>query len=177
MHMATQKRRRPAFSMLELVIVLAIGAIIGAIAIPRLSSASSDSGTVAYTADLVMVQSAIERYATEHGGQYPTKADFAAQLTRFTDINGSVSAVKTNTHIYGPYLRKVPDLFIGSISPDEKGEDAGDDVDGNGEVEAIVEDTEGDDTGWRYDARSGRVRAVNRPFEVHAPNKFLDSGG
>src|SRR3954453_19894807 len=104
----TGRRAPQGFSLIELVIVVVIIGIIAAIAIPRLSRGSAGAADSALLGDLAVLRNAIDLYATEHGGTYPALATFDPHLTQFTDSNGGVSATKEPTHIYGPYLRKVP---------------------------------------------------------------------
>src|SRR4051812_50208690 len=105
--------RRGGFSLIELVIVVVIIGIIAAIAIPRLSRGSAGAADSALAGNLTVLRNAVDLYATEHGGTYPALATFEAQLTQYTDNSGATSASKTATHIYGPYLRKVPTLPVG----------------------------------------------------------------
>jgi prepilin-type N-terminal cleavage/methylation domain-containing protein len=150
-------RAAAGFSLIELVIVVAIIGVIGAIAVPRLSGAAEDASIAAYKADLAILQDAVDRYYAEHA-KYPAKAAFSAQLTRYTDAAGNVSHVKTSTHIYGPYLRKMPRIYagaafgIGSL-------DAGLLTAGTAPEEFTVTDPDnGIDTGLRFDARTGQVK-------------------
>ena len=114
----TRRTRNEAFSLVELVIVVVIIAVIGAIALPRMSRGAKGARDSGLVADLAVLRNAIEMYAAEHAGAYPTLASIDDQLTLYTDIDGSTSATKTATAIYGPYVRKVPKLKVG----DEKGE-------------------------------------------------------
>jgi general secretion pathway protein G len=105
-----------AFSLIELVIVVVIIAIIGAIAIPKMSRGSAGANDSAVVQDLSVMRAALDLYATEHGGTYPsaTAVTLFAQLTTYTDVSGNTSATKTTTCIYGPYLKAVPNLPVGT---------------------------------------------------------------
>ncbi len=133
-------KKRCGFSLIELVIVVVIIGIIGAIAIPRLSRGAEGASDSALTGDLAVMRNAIDLYATEHGGTYPTVVDFEAQLTTYTDANGNDSATKTGAYIYGPYIRKIPALKVG----DEKGSTS-------------VAAAAGIGVGWVYDASAGTI--------------------
>ncbi len=75
-------RRNSAFSLLELVIVVVIIGIIAAIAIPRMSRGARGADESALKGDLAILRNAIDLYAAEHGGNFPsgTAAVVAAQL-------------------------------------------------------------------------------------------------
>lgn len=105
---------RRAFSLIELVIVVVIIGIIGAIAIPRMSRGSEGAADSALAANLAVLRNAVDLYATEHGGSFPALATFEDQLVKYTDASGTVSATKTSTAIYGPYLRAIPTLPVGT---------------------------------------------------------------
>ncbi|MGB0768764.1 MAG: type II secretion system protein [Phycisphaeraceae bacterium] len=106
-------QKRCGFSLIELVIVVVIIGIIGAIAIPRLSRGAEGAADSALAGDLAVMRNAIDLYATEHTGTYPTLTDIEDQLTQYTDASGDTSETKTTTHIYGPYIRKIPNLKVG----------------------------------------------------------------
>lgn len=107
-------RKSRAFSLIELVVVVVILGIIGAIAIPRMSRGAAGAADSALVADLAVLRNAIALYETEHGGTYPLQATFAAQLTTYTNEAGAANATKTGAYIYGPYLRAVPKLKVGT---------------------------------------------------------------
>ncbi len=114
-------RSRRGFSLIELVIVVVIIGIIAAIAIPRMSRGSQGAAESALSGNLAVLRNAIDLYHTEHQA-YPaegaanTPADFDRQLTKYTNATGGgdVNQAKDQTHPYGPYLRKVPVLPVGS---------------------------------------------------------------
>ena len=66
-----------AFSLLELVIAVAIIAIIAAIGIPRLSRGTKGAADSALSGNLAMLRNAIDIYAAEHTGIYPTADDIS----------------------------------------------------------------------------------------------------
>ncbi len=108
-------RRRGGFSLIELVIVVVIIAIIGAIAIPKMSRGAAGANESALVSDLATMRAAIELYAQEHGGTYPSSTGILTQLTTYTDSTGTnTSATRTTTCIYGPYLKAVPPLPVGT---------------------------------------------------------------
>ena len=121
-HSATRPARRGGFSLIELVIVVVIIGIIAAIAIPRMSRGSQGAADSALAGNLSVLRNAIDLYQTEHQA-YPaatapdnTDAGFTRQLTKYTDAagGGTATQAKDATHVYGPYLRKVPPLPVGS---------------------------------------------------------------
>jgi len=61
-------RRRSAFSLVELVMVVTIIGIVTAIAVPRMASASATASGNALRATLTNVRKAIDVYYAEHGG-------------------------------------------------------------------------------------------------------------
>jgi prepilin-type N-terminal cleavage/methylation domain-containing protein len=134
-----------AFSLIELIIVVVIIGIIAAIAVPRLSRGSEGAADAALIGDLAVLRSALDLYETEHVGGLPTVANFENQMTLFTDLNGASNAAKTGVYIYGPYLRELPPLPIGSNK-------------GQTEVKPLPPDGAGA-FGWAYDAGTGEIRA------------------
>jgi general secretion pathway protein G len=133
---------RPGFSLIELVIVVVIIAIIGAIAIPRLSRGAAGAADSALISDLATLRKAIDLYQTEHGGTYPSSTKAAQQLTQYTDQTGEFQATADSTHIYGPYLRAIPALPVGT----KKGQ-------------SDMAASDGASVGWIYDSSTGNLRA------------------
>ena len=139
---SSRHRNSRGFSLLEVVIVVAIIAILAAIGIPRMSRGSKGANDAAVSGNLSVLRNAIDLFSAEHGGAYPTAATVENQLTLYSDVSGATNATKTATHIYGPYLRKVPPLTVGA----RKGE--------NGIAAA-----DANDVGWIYTEASGDIRA------------------
>ena len=113
---AHQKSRSPSaagYSLIEVVIVLVVIGVIAAVAIPRLSRGSQGSADAATTQNAAVLQKALDLYAAEHAGAYPTAEQIADQLTLYTDLFGGVSKKKTVPFDFGPYLRKVPAIQTG----------------------------------------------------------------
>ena len=140
-HMSNRK----GFSLIELVIVVVIIGIIGAIAIPRMSRGTTGAADSALISDLATLRNAIDLYAAEHGGSFPTKALFVDQLTKLTKADGTVDTGtgKAGGFIYGPYIRKIPALPVGTNT-------------GN----AGITDTLGTSGfGWNYNATTGDIQA------------------
>jgi prepilin-type N-terminal cleavage/methylation domain-containing protein len=144
-------RGRRGFSLLELVIVVVIIGIIAAIAIPRMSRGSAGAADSALSGDLSVLRSAIDLYATEHGGTYPTVANITDQLTMYTDAAGATRSTPNNTYIYGPYLRKIPPLPVGARK-------------GTTGIAAAA----GSTVGWIYTQATGDIRANCTDSEVDA---------
>jgi type II secretory pathway pseudopilin PulG len=127
--------------LLEVVIVVAIIAILAAIGIPRMSRGARGAGDSALSGDLSTLRNAIDLFAAEHLGAYPTDPN-GGQLTKYTDASGSVNATKDATHIYGPYIRVIPPLPVGA----RKGG-------------TIIATADAAGVGWIYDATQGKVTA------------------
>ena len=109
-----QPQSRPAFSLIELVLVVAIIGVISAIAIPRLASASSNSVVASTQGNIAVLEHAIEHYAAEHENRSPAtdvdsrinddEATFVKRLILTTDFSGNPGDKLT----FGPYLRDIP---------------------------------------------------------------------
>lgn len=150
--MLAMNQARRAFSLIELVIVVVILGIIGAIAIPRMSRGAEGAADSSLVADLAVLRNAIDLYHAEHGGVYPPAASIENALTQYSNAVGDSFGTKTADRIYGPYLRKVPTLKVGS----KKGNTA-------------ITATDGDATGaWVYNETTGHIHANLVVGEVDA---------
>lgn len=110
---ARSRQRRPArcaFTIVELVLVIAIIGVLSSIVLPRLDGRAAAAGEAAVHADLKIVREAIDRYAAEHHGVFPglSAARTTSQLTQYTNASGQISATKRDDYVYGPYLRAIP---------------------------------------------------------------------
>lgn len=150
--MPNSRNSRRAFSLIELVIVVVIIGIIGAIALPRMSRGASGAADSSLIADLAVMRNAIDLYQAEHGGTYPTFAEFVDQMTLYSDTLGNTSATKDTTHYLGPYLRSIPELKVGT----------------NRGQNGIVASQGGTSAGWVYDATTGSISANLPDTEVDA---------
>ena len=98
----SRDRRRSAFTLIEVLIVVIIMAVLAATIIPQFSSSTNDAKNSSVVFNLQTIRSQIEMYKTHHNGLYPAFATFAAQMTSPTDVNGNTTG--TNL-IYGPYFQ------------------------------------------------------------------------
>ena len=64
-------RRRHAFSLVEMVMVIAIIGMISSMAIPRISQGATGATDAALAGDLAIIRRAINFYAAEHNGNFP----------------------------------------------------------------------------------------------------------
>jgi len=149
------KKGAKGFSLLELVVVVVIIGIIAAVAIPRMSRGSAGAADAALSGNLAVLRNAIDLYAAEHGGSFPTADDVADALTKYTDASGDIEDTRDSTHIYGPYLRKVPPLPVGAAK-------------GNTGIAAET----GDGVGWIYTASTGDIRANTTDSEKDVTEKL-----
>jgi|SRR5688572_14381459 len=134
-------KRRGGFSLIELVIVVVIIGIIAAIAIPRMSRGTEGTKEPTFIRNLNTLRQAIDLYHAEHG-QFPTAGGVEAQLTQFSDSGGATSPTRSPATPYGPYLKKVPALTVGTRA-------------GRSGIAAA----DGPTVGWIYEASTGALRA------------------
>jgi general secretion pathway protein G len=158
-------RARRGFSLIELVIVVVIIGIIAAIAVPRMSKGSQGASDGALNANLTVLRNAVDLYQTEHQiypatGANNSSTDFTKQLTKYTDNAGVGVDTKDATHPYGPYLRKIPPLPVGSKK-------------GTALVKIAATDTEAPGTtaeAWIYYPATGEIKANLATSEVDGQN-------
>jgi len=92
--------KRKGFTLVEIMIVVAIISLLAAIAIPNLLSARMTANTAAAKANLRSLSTAAETYSTAYSGNYPSTV---AQLTGFISSAGSycADAAGTATNVQG----------------------------------------------------------------------------
>ncbi len=118
-----------SFTLVEILIVVAILGILAAIALPIFQSHTQQAKVAAAKDTLRILRSAIEVYTAEHNnvppgyinGQVDTGVlTLQKQLICTTDINGNISGttVQSKEFPFGPYLKKVPiNPFAGTKKP------------------------------------------------------------
>ncbi len=152
------RRTRPrAFSLVELVIVIVIIGVIAAIAVPRISRGARGAVDSAMRANLAVLRNSLELYATEHFSVYPTVLKFTEQMTTYTNDTGADVPVKDTTHIFGPYLKKVPPLPVGP----EKGS-------------TTVAAAAGSGVGWVYNETTGDITPNTGTLKDEADVLYTD---
>jgi len=162
----TNKHCKRAFSLLELIIVVVIIGIIAAIAIPRMSRGAKGADESAFKGDLAVLRTAVDLYAAEHSGNFPTgtSTEVTAQLTTYSDVSGATSATKdvSSGKIYGPYLKAVPPLPLGTKK-------------GNASIVVVTDGTktppQSGSAGWWYNSATGDFRANLADSETGDANK------
>ena len=150
---------RGAFTLVEVLIVLLILGILATIVIPQFTSASQQARENTLRDDLRFMRTQIGVFKAQHrdrppgypGGNptaAPTAADFALQMTTFTDETCATNATKTQVFKYGPYLSKLPENPLNKLDTVL--------VVANG---APMPATPDNSTGWIYKPQTQEFRA------------------
>src|SRR5947208_15955523 len=102
-------KRRSAFTLIEVLIVVVIMAVLAATIIPQFSSSTDDAKQSALKFNLHTLRSQIELYKLHHLGATPAITNGALpQLTSATNATGVVGAAGSQ-YPYGPYcLNSLP---------------------------------------------------------------------
>jgi general secretion pathway protein G len=135
-------KRRGAFTLVEVLIVVVIMAVLAATIIPQFSDSAKDAKISSVKFNLHTLRSQIQMYKSQHDGKIPTAT--LVELTKKTDVKGTVGTGAG--FVYGPYVMEIPpnpftaSNAVKSItnSPAEAG-----DVTGTG--------------GWLYNANTGEI--------------------
>ena len=100
--------RAAGFSLVELIIVVAVLGILGAIVVPHFSNASSKSRESALQVDLKSMRTQIGLYIAQHKGDPPSLASFEDQMTMASNAAGGTAAPNTPGFPFGPYMAEIP---------------------------------------------------------------------
>jgi len=98
------------FTLVEILIVVIILGILAAIVIPQFTEASQDARVSSLMTNLQTIRSQVLLYKAQHLEVFPGAggADFADQMTEYSDQNGNTNATPSTSYPYGPYLQSVP---------------------------------------------------------------------
>lgn len=149
-------RRRGAFTLIEVLIVVVIMAVLAATIIPQFSSSTNDAKESSLKFNMHSLRSQIEMYKVHHLGQYPDEITDGAlpQLTKATNAGGDTGTLGDKDYPYGPYIdNELPaNPFNGMNTVVE--------VDLAGEAPTAVSG----DGGWQYDPKTGAIWPNNAEF-------------
>jgi len=162
------QKRRKAFTLVELIIVIIILGILAALAIPQFVTSTTEAQEATLKANLQVMRNAINLYYHQHRSTYPgaVKTDgtgtatvdadnpdaFVKQLTSFTNDMGKISATLDRTNYpCGPYIMTaIPASPVSrtgtSVNVVKVTNDAG----------AMTADGT---TGWMYSKQTGQIIA------------------
>lgn len=107
---------KKAFSLVELMIVVAVLGILAAIVVPQFQTYTTHAKQATAKSNLRILRSAIELYTAQHravppgylNGQLVSFSMLYSQLAGYTDIEGNASGTKSQNHPHGPYLKRFP---------------------------------------------------------------------
>lgn len=163
--------RHPAFTLIELLLVVVILGILAAIAIPQFSDSSNEARASSLQSNLSVLRNAIEYYRSSHAGKYPgypsvggapTQTETTNQLTLASKADGSTAAPGTAGYGYGPYVRdRLPDNPINNLNTVQ--------IVADGQPFPATADNS---TGWIYQPQLGKWRANSTGAAPSGRNYF-----
>lgn len=100
-------KRRGAFTLIEVLIVVVIMAVLAATIIPQFTSSTADAKLSTAKFNLHTLRSQMELYKLHHNSLYPLSA--AALTNALTTSTNALGVTGTGTAFpYGPYIREIP---------------------------------------------------------------------
>lgn len=121
--MFNPKRKRAGFTLIELMIVIAIIAILAAILVPNFLKARAQGQLTACKSNCKNIATALEMYASDNGGRYPTTGNLAAKLTagNYLKLIPTCPAAGSNTYSGTYKMTQTPDAFSFQCSGNNHG--------------------------------------------------------
>ena len=137
----SEDRRRSAFTLIEVLIVVVIMAVLAATIIPQFSSSTKDAQESSLKFNQHTMRSQIELYKVHHYGSYPAiTGNSLPQLVNPTNAAGTTGAAGPDFP-YGPYMDEIPP----NPFSDDNSIVAGTGLAGDGT------------SGWQYDVNTGGI--------------------
>ncbi|MFA5506354.1 MAG: prepilin-type N-terminal cleavage/methylation domain-containing protein [Vulcanimicrobiota bacterium] len=102
-------RKNTGFTLIELMIVIAIIAILAAILVPNMVRARSRSQLTACTTNLRNIATALEMYNVDFSGRYPT--DFGILTPNYIKVVPECPAAASDTYTSSYTVTMIPDSF------------------------------------------------------------------
>ena len=155
------RRARPAFTLVEILIVVIILGILAGIVIPNITSVTDIARETNLKENLSKIRAHIQVYRNQHA-EFPTGDEFIAQMTKHSSFTGGTSDVRTDVFRFGPYLEQMPPNPISNLSTVRKSTNPAEafppgDLDGGwwfnevtGAFFADLKDSHADQDGIRY---------------------------
>lgn len=107
-------KKRYGFTLIELMIVIAIIAILAAILVPNFLKARAQGQLTACKSNCKNIATALEMYSSDNGGRYPNgSANFAQKLTsgNYLKLIPTCPAAGQNTYTNAYLSQQTPDSF------------------------------------------------------------------
>ena len=101
-------KTRSGFTLIEILIVVAILGILAAIVVPQFSGATKEAKRSGLMTMVQSLRTQIEHYRLQHNDDLPNLVANWDQLTLYTDVSGNTSPAKVGNFIYGPYMQLAP---------------------------------------------------------------------
>src|SRR3954468_19649661 len=102
-----RQHHRGAFTLIEILLVVVILGILGALVYPHFANARADAADKAARTQLQGLRSQIEMYKVQHGGALPDL---------ITNWNPLINATVYNTKTVGPYIPRAPKNNFNNLS-------------------------------------------------------------
>jgi general secretion pathway protein G len=143
-----KRSARKAFTLVEILIVVIILGILAAIVIPQFTQASTEARVSNLRTNLQTIRSQLLLYRMQHDAEAYPGAEFVAQMTTYTDLDGAAVATPDATHTLGPYLQSIPVNPISGVNDVRIVSGA-----------ATAFAAPAADAGWWFNSTSGEFRA------------------
>lgn len=134
-------RKRNAFTLVEVLIVVIVLGILAAVVVPQFTDASTDAKLSALTTNLATIRGQLQLYKLQHNDAWPSLDTFVDQMTLSSNADGKTGAIGTAGLALGPYIQSVPN------NPYTGSNKVGDGAVGTSD--------------WYYDEDTGQFRANN----------------